>query len=35
MNKALTSAALLPTYARADVTFVSGEGASLVIGSVE
>src|SRR5687767_15663621 len=30
MTMATTSAALLPTYARADVTFVSGEGAWLV-----
>ena len=30
MTTATTSAALLPTYARADVTFVSGEGAWLV-----
>ena len=29
MSTALTTAALLPTYARADVTFVSGEGAWL------
>jgi len=30
MSTALTSAALLPTYARADITFRSGEGAWLV-----
>ena len=30
MTTATTTAALLPTYARADVTFVSGEGAWLV-----
>ncbi len=30
MSTTTTSAALLPTYARADVTFVSGEGAWLV-----
>ena len=30
MTTTLASAALLPTYARADVTFVSGEGAWLV-----
>ena len=30
MSTTLATAALLPTYARADVTFVSGEGAWLV-----